>query len=243
MATYNIHGLSRSIPEDIKRKIRQDSGFGCVICGCGIFEYEHIDPEFCDAKEHDPEKMTLLCPTCHGKVTRGIVSKQTVIRAKKNPMSLQNGFSNDWFDFSPDKTPILTFGNTTFEECQIPIQIDNIPIIQFKPPLIPNTPFLLSGIICDKRGEKIIEIIDNEWRAFNNNWDMIFVGKLLTVRDATGDVVLSLKVDPPNGIIIEKLKMFVMGQRILITAKKLVINGASLVGMAIDGFRVAISIS
>ncbi len=72
---------------------------------------------------------------------------------------------------------------------------------------------------------------------------MIFVGKLLTVRDATGDVVLSLKVDPPNGIIIEKLKMFVMGQRILITAKKLVINGASLVGMAIDGFRVAISIS
>ena len=58
----NKFELSRTIPEPIKRQIRQDSGFGCVICGLGIIQYEHVDPEFHLAKIHDPSKMTLLCP-------------------------------------------------------------------------------------------------------------------------------------------------------------------------------------
>lgn len=42
----NQHGLSRNISEDIKQEVRKKSGFGCIICGLGIYEYEHIDPEF-----------------------------------------------------------------------------------------------------------------------------------------------------------------------------------------------------
>ena len=61
MDDTNKHGLSRYIPEAIKREVRQRCGFGCVICGFGFYDYEHFDPDFADAKFHDPNGMTLLC--------------------------------------------------------------------------------------------------------------------------------------------------------------------------------------
>jgi len=57
----NIHGLSRTIPEGIKRQVRQECGFGCVVCGLAIATYEHIDPPFKTAKDHDPSKIAYLC--------------------------------------------------------------------------------------------------------------------------------------------------------------------------------------
>lgn len=70
----NKHGLSRTIPDKIKEQVRKNSGFGCVICGVGIIEYEHVNPEFKDCTEHNSENITLLCPTCHSKKTRGFLS-------------------------------------------------------------------------------------------------------------------------------------------------------------------------
>ncbi len=46
----NKHGLKRYIEADIRRKIRHDAGYGCVICGNIFVDYEHIEPEFKDAK-------------------------------------------------------------------------------------------------------------------------------------------------------------------------------------------------
>ena len=51
MPNKNQHGLSRSIPEDVKQHVRQECGFGCVICGNIIIDYEHIDPGFAEARE------------------------------------------------------------------------------------------------------------------------------------------------------------------------------------------------
>lgn len=87
----NKYGLSRDIPESVKLRIRQHAGFGCVICGLGIVEYEHVDPEFKDAKVHDPEKMTLLCPICHTKATSGLFSKDRVKEAMEDPVCKRKG--------------------------------------------------------------------------------------------------------------------------------------------------------
>ncbi|WP_140145769.1 HNH endonuclease, partial [Vibrio parahaemolyticus] len=78
MSDKNKHGLSRYIPEDVKRKVRQKCGYGCVVCGTAIVEYEHVDPEFSEAKEHDPDKIVLLCSQCHAKVTRKFLSKESI---------------------------------------------------------------------------------------------------------------------------------------------------------------------
>ncbi len=105
MSEINIHGLTRTIPSDIKRKIRQRTGFGCIVCGLGIFQYEHIKPEFSEAKEHDPDKMTTLCGSCHDKVTRKIWSKNKIIRHNQAPKCRELGYSRDFFDIG-DNIPI-----------------------------------------------------------------------------------------------------------------------------------------
>ncbi|MEH2485180.1 Abi-alpha family protein [Bradyrhizobium sp. AZCC 2230] len=81
----NRHGLSRNIPADVKRTVRQRDGFGCVVCGKAIYDYEHFDPEFADATQHDPAGIVLLCISCHGKKTRGFLSKQTIAAARQSP--------------------------------------------------------------------------------------------------------------------------------------------------------------
>ncbi len=76
----NKHGLSRYIPQHIKRELRQRSRFGCVICRRGFYQYEHIDPPFEDAKTHVPDRMCCLCGSCHDAVTRGQLSKALLLQ-------------------------------------------------------------------------------------------------------------------------------------------------------------------
>ena len=46
MTSANRFGLTRDIPEPVRRAVRQGTGFGCVICGAAIITYHHFDPPF-----------------------------------------------------------------------------------------------------------------------------------------------------------------------------------------------------
>lgn len=128
----NKYGLSRQIPEAVKRQVRQQCGFGCVICGLGIIQYEHVDPEFHEAKVHDPSRMTLLCPRCHSKVTNKMWSKQKVKEAMKNPKPLSQGFSNEILDIGT-KFPRINFAGSVMENCSIPVMIKSVPLFRLNP--------------------------------------------------------------------------------------------------------------
>ncbi len=80
----NKNGLSRYIPSEIKSIIRERSYFGCVVCGNLFCDYEHVDPLFCEAKEHDPEKMCLLCPN-HHRYLANACSKERIKEAMLDP--------------------------------------------------------------------------------------------------------------------------------------------------------------
>jgi hypothetical protein len=82
--TTNKRGLSRNIPADVKREVRRNSKFGCVLCRQLICEYEHIDPTFAEASSHEADKICLLCPTHHTEVTNGLLSKEQVKNAYKH---------------------------------------------------------------------------------------------------------------------------------------------------------------
>ena len=94
----NKYGLSRAIPAQIKREVRQRCGFGCVVCGAGIIQYEHVEPEFHEAESHDADKIALLCPQCHAKVTTRIWSKDKIKQAMRNPICKKKGFTKEAFD-------------------------------------------------------------------------------------------------------------------------------------------------
>lgn len=206
----NKYGLGRDIPSNIKRNVRQYCGFGCVVCGLGIIEYEHIDPEFHEAKQHEPENIALLCPQCHAKVTRGFLSKETVKLAMTNPICKSQGFTKEVFDFCSGH-PTLQFGGMTLNNCPIPIEVAGRPLFKIEKPEVNNGPFRLSGIFCDSNGNETLKILENEWIASTNNWDVEVAGGVITIREAYRKIHLCLKVDPPNRLIVDRLDMNLEG--------------------------------
>jgi len=206
----NQYGLSRTIPEPIKRQIRQQSGFGCVICGLGIIQYEHVDPEFKDAHVHDPNCMTILCPGCHSKVTTGMWSKQRVIDAMQNPICLTQGYSNELFDIG-NGHPRIHFAGSVMENTTIPLMIGEMAVFEIKPPDEENGVFLLSAAFYDSQGNNTLSIVDNEWFATTNNWDVQVVGPTITIREDRRRIALQLTASPPDQLTISIVEMLVQG--------------------------------
>jgi len=112
----NSHGLERRPSVEIRRQLRQEAGFGCVVCGMAIGDYEHIDPEFRDATEHNPDRMAFLCIQCHGKVTRKFWSKEKIWKAKTQPSALRIGYATEEFDIGCD-WPKISIGSFHMSEC------------------------------------------------------------------------------------------------------------------------------
>jgi hypothetical protein len=219
----NQYGLSRDIPAAIKRQVRKACGFGCVVCGGSIIDYEHVDPPYVEAREHDPEKITLLCPQCHAKVTRGFLSKQTVKEAMRDPLCKKRGYASEFLDIGRVH-PKVVFAGVTLTNCQVPIEVRGIPLFAVKEAEEAGGPFRLSASFCNSRGESSLQIIDNEWRAFGTNWDVNVVGGAITIRDNPRHTSLRLVAAPPDGVVIEQLDMYLGGLRFLGNPRDLVIE-------------------
>lgn len=202
----NQFGLARDIPADVKRMVRQKCGFGCVICGLGIVQYEHVDPEYHNAKAHTVDGIALLCPQCHAKVTTKQWSKARVLLAMKSPKCLQIGYTREFWDFC-EGFPELHFGGMILKNCPVPIQVQGYPVFSIRRPEIEGEPFLISGTFTDSMGKVSLEVKDNEWIARSDHWDVQVVGPRISIREARGIVKLVLRVDPPHALIVEKLDM------------------------------------
>ena len=130
----NRYGLSRHIPAEVQHAVRVRSKFGCVICRCAIYVYEHIDPLFSDAKEHNPDNICLLCGSCHDKVTRKHISKETVRRSYdivQSSSEIKKPFSE--FDTESSKI-VIRFGDSSFENSKSIINIDGVDILRIDYP-------------------------------------------------------------------------------------------------------------
>src|SRR5262249_39317629 len=107
----NKHGLSRYIPKAIKKQVRRRCGFGCVICANAIITYEHIEPPFAEAREHDPDRITLLCGAHQVASFKGLLSKETIWAADKRPICKTTQAPKHIFDLGGKKPRLLLGGN------------------------------------------------------------------------------------------------------------------------------------
>lgn len=212
--TKNKHGLKRYIAADIKKQIRRRCGFGCVRCGFGWYDYEHFNPDYCDAKEHNPDGMTLLCMSCNQKRNRGTLSRETVITANKNPKCLEEGFAKESFDYGTNLIEVK-FASNTFIDCEHIICIDDLPILSIKNPIEESDTFLMSGIFFNSEGEKSFEIKDNEWFGEIDNWDIECIGKRIIIKENDKETTLIIRQEPPNLFVIEEINMLFNNTRII----------------------------
>lgn len=206
----NQHGLSRDIPEDVKRVVRRRCGFGCVVCGSGIYHYDHLDPPFEDAVRHDPAGIILLCGGCHDKKTRGFLSATTVRERSLQPPTFKTGYTREFFDIGADRPRIL-LGGTIFEGMDTILRVKGQAIMQLKPPEEEGAPHRLSGIFCDSSGNEIFRIVDNEWQGSLAAWDIEASGGTLTIRVAPKKIALRLIVNPPDEVRVDRINMHYQG--------------------------------
>lgn len=133
MTNENRYGLSRTIPEDVARQVRQRAGFGCIICGNALYQYDHFDPEFNQAKEHNANAICLLCARCHSRKTKKLLSLETLRLAASKPKCKETGFSRDAFDVGVGR-PDIILGTFTAKEVKVLIRLDGEDIFSISPP-------------------------------------------------------------------------------------------------------------
>ena len=209
MAATNRHGLSRHIPDDITLEIRRRSKFGCVMCRCAIYQYEHIEPKFADARAHDPQNICLLCGGCHDRVTRGRLSKASIrdaYRAIQEDVDIRPPFEE--LDLSTHNIRV-GLGTAMFEHARHLIRINGVDLLSITPPSAGARFPTLNGLFCDRSGREIFRIRDNVWEGPSDAWDIAVVGSRVVVKTEGGRTALIMTVTPPDGVVINQLDMYV----------------------------------
>lgn len=229
----NKHGLSRHIDAEIARQLRQEAGFGCVVCGCSLITYEHII-NFSDVDQHRAEDMAVLCENCHGKVTRGQLSKEYVRGKKANPKALEDGFARDVF-FTCSEQPTVILGDTEIKDVETHLMIGHDPIIWIKAPDDEGGQVRLNLALSNKSGSRILEIVDNEWRVNKANWDVETTANRMRFRKSKGNISLEIEFQAPDKFKITRMNMLHKGFSIFLDRSGLQLRYGSFWNVSLSG--------
>jgi len=201
----NSLGLSRSIPADVKRAVRQRCYFGCVVCAASIYQYDHLEPEFASAAVHDPKGIILLCPTCHELKKKGLLNLDFLKQKSLQPAARSYGASAISLPYFED-IPLTVFGGgVSFQGVPVPFQIDDVPILSFSAPEPGSSVTRVNAALSDPSGETMLRIVDNEWLVQSGVWDFEWVGSRMSIFDAEKSEALRLVIFAPHQIQIDKL--------------------------------------
>lgn len=235
MSQANAHGLSRHIPAQVARKVRERCGFGCVVCGSAIIDYEHFDPEFKDATAHAPEGIILLCPT-HHRAKGGFIARSTLAAAASDPYCKRNAFAWTPLDLQNATTRVGPF---TAIGCQVVLEIRGERVIWFSPPETEGGPNRLNLVLRGQDGSDLVRITENMWHASASAADVKLVAGdvsgRIEVRDEDGPV-FAARIQPPHTIDVTVYRSWAGGHLYALGRE---VSGQSI--LAIDGRAVMVS--
>lgn len=223
---------NRNIPLSIQREVRQRCGFGCVICGMPLYEYEHM-AEWAQVKRHVADEITLLCDQHHREKTGGLLPKEVVEEANKNPFNLRKGISKPYNLHFSGKNAKIEIGSNSFTckdrgygTAMIPISVDGIPLIGL---ILADNHLLLNLVVFDEFNSPVLHIKNNQLIYSTSPWDIQLVGKKLTIREAHKKILIEIEFMPPNKVIINKGRFLCNGVEILIKPTNILITNNSTV--------------
>ena len=241
----NRFDLRRHIPSEVARAVRQRCGFGCVVCGAAIYDYEHFNPEFKDARIHDPSGIVLLCPN-HHRAKGGFISISKLNKCASSPFCKSTGFSHTEMDI--DKL-VVNVGPLTADHCRTVLEIKSVfcinkiairsalvswlpawaiqavtKAIWFEPPEEEGAPLRLNLVINDASNAKIAWIDNNIWHGSAKAFDIsIVAGKersRIKVMTCNKRAILDLEFLPPNKINLSRFYSYYSGQLVEIAGNK-----------------------
>jgi hypothetical protein len=80
------------IGAEMEKEVRRRCGFGCVMCGLPLYEYDHI-LGWSNVQRHVAEEITLLCDMHHREKTHGLLPLDHVVAANREPFNLRRAVS------------------------------------------------------------------------------------------------------------------------------------------------------
>lgn len=83
--------INRTPPEEVKRILREEVGFGCPVSDCRLpfLTWHHFDPPWAERHHHEPDGMVALCLQHHAMADRGVFSKAQLRTFKASPHSVE----------------------------------------------------------------------------------------------------------------------------------------------------------
>ncbi len=205
-----------NIPNAVKRIVRQRCGYGCVICGFPIVEYDHMAGGWSTTRRHVAEEITLLCPNHHSEKTRGFLSAKSVELADSRPANLQTAFTPGYAMAYGDSAITVQIGTTEFTLRRgmrrfVGVVVDGIPVFSTR---VESGRHLVSVVVLDLANRVQLLLDDNELRFKTSNWDAEFIGSTLTIRHGPRDVALRVRFSVPDRVIFDRGRLLCNGVEI-----------------------------
>lgn len=223
------------IPESIKREVRQRCGFGCVICGLPLYEYEHL-LGYANVERHVASEITLLCDRHHREKTAKLLPLDAVKAADRNPFNLRMGNSTSYpLHYSGDRCQI-NVGSCSFVSHRTSerknlrlIVIDDVTVFGFQ---MDQGHLLLTLRMFDRNNKRVLEIVNNELIYSVSAWDISLVGQQLTIHAKKYSPIVKLFFQVPNQINVVRAHFFFNGVEIVIGPSPdlfFIVNGRMLI--------------
>lgn len=211
-----------AIPEDIKRQVRRRCGFGCVVCGFPLYEYDHIRG-WAATHKHQSSDITLLCDQHHREKTVGLLSIDQVTAANICPVNRTKNESKAFLLHYAGSEYEVSLAGMRFvvpESCKgsplVPLAIDEEPIIFF---LVEDEHLLLSFSYYDESNQLALKIKNNELVYRTDVWDIELVSKNLKLRKGKRNIILDLTLAPPKSITINRARICRNGVDVIIDSE------------------------
>jgi len=195
--------------------VRKRCGFGCVLCGDAIVEYEHFDPPFLEATAHLPLGITLLCGSHHNESTKGLLSKEMVKQADRKPACKAGNPPRHLLNLCGSPPRIVVAGND-MSACGGKILVGGETLFEISPPERGSHVWRLSASLKDEEGKRICFIRHNEMKFDPECGDIVQEASRFEVRDRKGRTILKLTSQPRFGISLDHFEIPMAGGRCLI---------------------------
>lgn len=210
---------NRNIPLPIQREVRQRCGFGCVLCGLPLYEYEHM-LGWAEVRRHVADELTLLCDQHHREKTSGLLPAGEVTRANAHPFNVREGTSKPYaLHYSGSECEAIVGRNrfTTSDGgdgTQIaPIVIDDFPLLAF---VLQDGHLLLHLNLFDENNILVLRIVNNQLVYSTSPWDIRLVGRSLEIREGAGRFLIDISFEVPNRIVVRRGRFLRNGVEIVI---------------------------
>jgi hypothetical protein len=230
--------LQRPDTGDDERRVRDDCGYGCIRCGCTIYQYRTIGGT---AAPHD---IILLCPPC-AHALKDRPGAQTALRAMRDkPVTRMQFFDRRKLPYGTAMPDVEVVPGVVMRNTPVPVMFRGTPLIRLGPPEVPGGAIGMSIALGRASGVPMPLVIANQWQPDDDapDWTFERPGNRYVVTSRDQSAKLILVIHTPQLLAIELLRTHAEGEMLEIDAGGTRVDGvfqatpaskSQLVGMAL----------